>query len=206
MKDGKFTEIKRKIAGVSGLAMLGCSIFLSKQGVGFADELWWMGLVVAVSLTCAELMFNSSFDELSWTMVILGFGAYFYSIYTNIVGFYYYRKSGEVDLWNNFNMTNIAGGFFMDVYPELAIAWALKESKIGDLFGNLVKTYNNPEQLTKSLTVAAPEYQVRNVKAEGVVRREELKKKYHPVEPVEPDMDEDDEVPAFMANRKMRRA
>ena len=147
-EDGKFTAIKRKIVGLSGAALLGCSIYLSKQGVGFVGDLWWMGLVVAISLTCAELMFNSSFDELSWTMVLLGTGAYAYSIYTNIVGFYFYRGISG-DLFSNFNLTNFAGGFFMDVYPELAIAWALGESKVGDLFGNILKTYNNPEQLTK---------------------------------------------------------
>lgn len=196
-QDGKFTMYKRWIVGVSGVALLGCSIFLSKEGVGFTGDLWWMGLVVALCLTSAELMFNSSFDEISWTMLLLGFGAYAYSIYTNIVGFYFYRNSGAFDLLNNFNMTNIAGGFFMDVYPELAIAWALKESKIGDLVGNLIKTYKNPEQLTKSLTVTSVQqgYQVQTQKVNSNQRKEQLRNQYHR-KPV--DMDDDEEVPAFL--------
>jgi hypothetical protein len=35
----------------------------------------------------------------------------------------------------------------------VAIAWALKESKIGDLLGNLIKTANNPEKLTQTFSV-----------------------------------------------------
>jgi hypothetical protein len=176
--DGKFTSMKRKIVGFSGVALLLCSIYLSKQGVGFDGGLWWMGLVVAISLTCAELMFNSSFDELSWTMVVLGFGAYIYSIYTNMVGFYFYRNSGVFDLINNFNATNVFGGLFMDVYPELAIAWALKESKVGDLLGNLIKTAKNPETLTKSLTTTtvSKDYTVVHRNGQGQARRQELEK------------------------------
>ena len=203
-QDGKFTEIKRKVVGASGIALLGCSIYLSKQGVGFVGDLWWMGLVVAVSLTCAELMFNSSFEELSWTMVVLGFGAYFYSIYTNIVGFYYYRHTGDFDLVANFNMTNVAGGFFMDVYPELAIAWAMNESKIGDLFGNLVKTYKNPGQLTKSFTVAQPGYQTQAHKVDGASRREQLQRThFQPATKPQAQMNQEKRTPAYMAEGKL---
>jgi hypothetical protein len=106
----------------------------------------WIGLVIAIALFCAELMFNASFDELSWTAVILGLVSYVYSIHTNIVGFYFYR--GMVGtLFTNFDMTSFGGGIFMDVYPEVAIAWALKEGKVGDWIGNIIKTINESEKL-----------------------------------------------------------
>jgi hypothetical protein len=147
--DGNFTRLKRWIIGLSGVGIAYCSIILTKQGVGITGELAWMGTVVALALFCAELMFNSNFEELNWTILLLGLGAYIYSIWTNVEGLYFYRHiSGN--LFSNFDVTNLGGGMFMDIYPELAIAWALKESKIGDLFGNLIKSAQNPEKLTQS--------------------------------------------------------
>ena len=151
MKNGSFTKIKRLLVGISGILLAICSVILSKRGVGITGDLAWMGTVIALSLFCAELMFNSSFDELNWTMLVLGLGAYIYSIWTNVEGFYYYRGiSGN--LWSNFDTTNFFGGMFMDIYPELAIAWALGESKIGDLIGNTVKTFMDPEKLTEPIS------------------------------------------------------
>lgn len=147
-QDGNFTKLKRWMIGLSGVLVAICSLILTKQGVGIGGELAWMGTAVAFALFCAELMFNSNFDELNWTIIVLGLGAYFYSIWTNIEGLYFYRTI-EGNLLSNFDITNFGGGLFIDVYPELAIAWALKESKIGDLFGNFVKTLQNPDKLTE---------------------------------------------------------
>ncbi len=146
--DGNFTVLKRWLIGLSGIGIAVCSLILTKQGVGFTGDLAWMGTMVALALFCAELMFNSNFEELNWTIILLGLGAYLYSIWTNIEGFYFYRATEGI-LWTNFDITNFGGGIFMDVYPELAIAWALKESKIGDLLGNFVKTLRDPDKLTQ---------------------------------------------------------
>lgn len=146
--DGNFTKLKRWLIGLSGVGIAYCSIILTKQGVGITGDLAWMGTIVALALFCAELMFNSNFEELNWTILLLGLGAYIYSIWTNVGGLYFYRGiSGN--LFSNFDVTNFGGGMFMDIYPELAIAWALRESKIGDLFGNLIKSAQNPEKLTQ---------------------------------------------------------
>lgn len=147
--DEKFDKLKRWVIGISGVGMAIASIILSKQGVGITGDLAWIGTVVALSLFCAELMFNSNFDELNWTIMFLGLGAYVYSIWTNIQGFYFYRGI-EGTLFSNFDTTSFFGGVFMDVYPELAIAWAMGASKIGDLIGNVVKISHNPDKLTQA--------------------------------------------------------
>ena len=147
--------------------MLACSIFLSKQGVGFDTSLWWIGATIAVSLSCSEFMFNDQFNELSWTAVLLGLGAYIYSIHTNIVGFYFYRHI-DGTLFSNFDPTNFFGGIFMDVYPEVAISWALGYGKVGDLLGNLVRTWRNPESMTTGEDAPSTIY---NPRAEYRTRR-----------------------------------
>lgn len=146
--DDSFDKGKRWLIGLSGVGMAAASIILSKQGVGITGDLAWIGTVVAISLFCAELMFNSNFDELNWTILFLGLGAYIYSIWTNIQGFYFYRGI-EGNLFSNFDITSVFGGLVMDIYPELAIAWAVGASKIGDLIGNVVKTSKDPDKLTQ---------------------------------------------------------
>ena len=152
-RNGNFGTMKRWLIGVSGVCMAVASVILSKMGVGISGDLAWIGTVVAVSLFCAELMFNSNFDELNWTILALGLGAYIYSIWTNVQGFYFYRGI-EGTLFTHFDVTSFFGGVFMDIYPELAIAWAVGESKIGDLIGNLVKTSNDPSKLTTKNSTA----------------------------------------------------
>lgn len=152
--DDSFDRGKRWLIGLSGVGMAVASIILSKQGVGITGDLAWIGTVVAISLFCAELMFNSNFDELNWTILFLGLGAYIYSIWTNIQGFYFYRAI-EGTLFTNFDITSFFGGLFMDIYPELAIAWAVGASKIGDLIGNVVKTSKDPDKLTQMKSVVS---------------------------------------------------
>jgi hypothetical protein len=148
-KGENFTRLKRWLVGLSGLAMLIASIILSKEGVGFKGDVAWIGLTIAVSLTCAEFMFNSNFEEMNWTTLVLGIGAYLYSINTNINGFYSFQNL-DGNLFSNFDVKSFFGGIFMDVYPELAIAWSLKESKVGDLLGNIIKSWANPDKMTES--------------------------------------------------------
>ena len=67
------------------------------------------------------------------------------ALYTECKG-----KAGVVYLF--YNIINILGAVFMDVFPEVAISWALQESKIGDIIGNLIKTLQNPEQVTSQVS------------------------------------------------------
>jgi hypothetical protein len=169
MPDGKFTKIKKVLVGVSGAVMLFASINLSKEGVGFTGEAVWIGVAIAVSLSCAEFMFNSNFEEMNWTILVIGIGAYIYSIMTNIAGFYSFQGI-EGTIWTNFNLKALLGGIFMDVYPELAIAWALKESKVGDLLGNIVKTWVDPQKMTEPQKYNSSQNQNSGGKSQTTIR------------------------------------
>jgi hypothetical protein len=171
--EGKFGTLKRWVIGISGIGVAIASVIFSKQGVGITGELAWIGTVVAIALFCAELMFNSNFDELNWTIIALGIGAYIYSIWTNIQGFYFYRGI-EGNLFTKFDITSFFGGCFMDIYPELAVAWAMGASKVGDLLGNLVKTSKDPDKLTQLASPISgqpkPQYQQTSAKFQNIPR------------------------------------
>ena len=210
MSDGNFTKLKRWLIGLSGVWVAVCSVILTKQGVGISGELAWMGTAIAIALFCAELMFNSNFEELNWTILALGLGAYLYSIWTNVEGFYFYRNITG-DLFSNFDVTNFGGGLFMDIYPELAIAWAMKESKIGDLFGNFIKTLQNPDKLTEPMrkSQSAPSYKPQQSQAQP-------NRSHQPQNTPQPQRPQNqpqqaprprpaEDVPAFLKNREPTR-
>jgi hypothetical protein len=150
MDDGKFTKVKKFLAFVTGIGVLWASIIFSKNGFNFntSSDYIWVGWVLAFAATTTQLIMNSSFKKINWTILLLGLGSYIYSIYTNMLGFHSLRATESI--WD---ILNVCGSFFMDVFPEVAISWALDESKVGDLIGNLLKSAQTPEMLTKTQDV-----------------------------------------------------
>ena len=137
----KYDGLKRLLNGALGVGILFASIIFSREGFGFKDgDLWWVGLVLALAATGAQFMLTSKFSDLNLGIVVLGITSYVYSIYTNIIGI---ENLQEVkNHW-----LAVGAGVFLDIYPEMAIAWALKASREGDLGGNLVKLFQNWESL-----------------------------------------------------------
>jgi hypothetical protein len=149
MNDGTYTKAKRFVTFIVGVAVLYASLIFSKNGFEFetSSDYVWVGWVLAFAATSAEFMLNSTFKRINWTIVGLGLCAYAYSIWTNMLGFQSLRP-GE----DPYSVINILGAVFIDVFPEVAISWALQESKIGDIIGNLIKTAQNPDEVTSQVT------------------------------------------------------
>lgn len=149
MNDGTYTKAKRFVTFVVGVAVLYASLVFSKNGFEFStsSDYAWIGWVLAFAATSAEFMLNSTFQKINWTIVGLGLCAYAYSIWTNLLGFQSLRPDEDL-----YSLINILGAVFMDVFPEVGISWALQESKIGDIIGNLVKTVQDPQKVTSQVT------------------------------------------------------
>lgn len=143
--DGNFTIVKRWVAGLVGIGVLWGSIVFSRNGFQFEtnSEYGWIGWLLAVATSAAQFMMTSDFRKINWSILLLGTAAYSYSIYTNIQGFHSLRTELPP-----YDVINVLGSIFMDVYPEVAIAWALNESRLGDLVGNIIQSTQNPSQLT----------------------------------------------------------
>jgi hypothetical protein len=142
--DGKFLKIKRILALVTAVGVLWASIVFSKNGFNFEtnSDYIWIGWLLALAATSAEFMLASDFRKLNWSIVALGLTAYIYSIWSNVMGFQDLRGKDTTDIFS------ISASIFMDVYPEVTIAWALGESKLGDVLGNLWRSVNTPEIVT----------------------------------------------------------
>ena len=145
--DGQFLKSKKWLALISGFIILFISIRFSAGGFGngVAQSDKWIGYALAIAVCATEFMVASDYRKLNVSMIVLGGAAYTYSIYTNVLGFYIFRGMGYSGMTGDY--MNLAGGVFLDVFPEVAIAWALNESKVGDFFGNLIKAYNKPQEM-----------------------------------------------------------
>lgn len=146
MNEGNFTKGKKWFAIITGLAIAAISAYNSKNGFvsNSSDSLLaLMGWSFSAACMAAQFMFTSEFKKLNWTVIFLGAFAYAYSIPTN-----YFGLQGWNGIATEHNLVNGIAAIFMDVYPEAAIAWALGESRLGDMFGNMVRTIQRKDELT----------------------------------------------------------
>ena len=144
-----YDKFRRVVAFVFGVGVLLTSLYFSKAGFSFKVEnqdIWWVGWVIAGAVSAAQFMFNTERKELDWTIVLVGLTAYVYSIWSNIQGWESLRGVQDYMNW--------AGGIFMDVFPEKAIAWSLGAIKVGDFVGNIWSVLKNPEKLDEQVSAS----------------------------------------------------
>lgn len=140
MNNSNMKQVLKRIALYTGFAGLAISIYFSYDGFdqsvnganeGYTTLAMVIGFTLAIIVSVVQFIFGTSYDELNWTLIAAGVGAYVYSVYTNYLGIKHVLGADDFMAW--------ASALFLDVYPEPAIAWALGESLVGDLFGNLGK-------------------------------------------------------------------
>ena len=154
----KYLETKKKLAKLMGYSVLLVSFKLSADGFGFrTEDSLFIGWILAFAVTTAQLIFNTSVRKLNWTIVVVGVVSYAYSIWTNIMGFYVYRGAEEIvwDLSVN-TVISVFGGLFVDVFPEMSLAWGYNAGQDGDLIGNLAKL-GQVDEKTKDVPVSRHE-------------------------------------------------
>jgi hypothetical protein len=143
--DNRMNRVLRIIAFLTGVAVLLVSIFWSQDGFnfsiagqsGYQETAIIIGYTLAVAVTVIQFVFSSSYVELNPSLIILGFLAYGYSIYTNFAGITNFQGT-DPNKW-----AAIILGFCMDAAPEPLIAWALGASRNGDFLGNMIYSIGN---------------------------------------------------------------
>ncbi|MBT7009310.1 hypothetical protein HN960_02620 [Candidatus Peregrinibacteria bacterium] len=125
---------------VVGIVLLGQSIIWSKDGFGLDfeignDSVVFVGFLLAIVASLLQFILSTDFIDLNPTLVFLGVLAYFYSIYTNAVGI------GSLQAEGASPFMKWALAFLIDMSPELMISWGLGESRSGDLFTTIGKSF-----------------------------------------------------------------
>jgi len=141
-RNSRMNRVLRLLSLVGGVVVLLFSIYWSQDGFNFdvAGDAGYSTLAViggyslAIVVTIIQFVFSTNFRELNPSLLLFGFLAYGYSIWTNASG---------ITHWQGTN-TNSYGawflGFCVDGVPEPLIAWALGESLSGDFVGNVWNT------------------------------------------------------------------
>ncbi len=152
----KYLKTKIFFARVFGILVLIVSAIFSQSGFGFSEpNLAWVGWILAGAVTVAELIFNTKLEKLNWTIILVGSMAYVYSIYTNIVGFYAIKGTSFV--LNGDAIIPILGSVFLDIFPEMALAWSFGASSDGDVIGNVKRLANDPNPFSEKIQTNIPE-------------------------------------------------
>lgn len=136
----RLEDILKRIAPWFGICMAIISMYFSYDGLDqtvtggnptYTEIAKYIGIVMAISVTLIQFIFNSDFNRLNSTLKVVGLVSYVYSLYTNYLGLDH--------LFGFHGAAGIAISIFMDVTPEAIIAWALEEETQGDMLGNIGK-------------------------------------------------------------------
>jgi hypothetical protein len=191
----KYLGTKIVFARVFGILVLIVSAIFSQSGFGFSEpNLAWVGWILAGAVTVAQLIFNTKLEKLNWTIATVGIMAYVYSIYTNIVGFYAIKGTSFV--LNGDAIIPILGSVFLDIFPEMALAWSFGASSDGDVIGNLKKLADDPRPFSEKMQPQIPEQ----------IRNRQMKRDYSPpagVPPYFPPLPDDKLMTAMDAQRRI---
>jgi len=138
--DTDMVRILKRVSMVLGIVVVIGSIQFSYDGFdqnvnGMNPDYTTFALIIGYTLAIVfnliEFIFGTNYKDLNWTLRGIGVFAYVYSIYTNYLGIKHLLGASEFMAWSL--------AMIMDVFPEPAIAWAMGDSLMGDLLGNLGK-------------------------------------------------------------------
>jgi hypothetical protein len=141
-RNSRMNRVLRLLSLVGGVVVLLFSIYWSQDGFNFdvAGDAGYSTLAVlggyslAIVVTIIQFVFSTNFRELNPSLLLFGFLAYGYSIWTNASGITHWQGTNP----NSFGAWFL--GFCVDGVPEPLIAWALGESLSGDFVGNVWNT------------------------------------------------------------------
>jgi hypothetical protein len=144
----RLTNALRKVALLTGFTLLLVSMFWSQDGFNFsiAGESGYGMLAIfiawllAFSVSVVQFVFSTSYKELNPSLIVFGIIAYAYSIYTNYEGILHFQGDQQS------KVAALILGLVIDGIPEPLIAWGMRESLVGDVIGNIIKSIVGEEQ------------------------------------------------------------
>ena len=130
---------RHKLAIVGALICWVLSVYFSYLGFRVENEnMWFVGVIMALVVTIVELAFNTPMHKLPLTLAVIGIICYIYGIVTNITGFWSLQHPGVPFVWFQMeSLMPIAIGLVMEVLPEPLFMWGMDVKVGGDLLGNI---------------------------------------------------------------------
>ena len=175
-------NVKKWAALITAITLWIASMQFSYAGFNVnAPEAAWLGWVLAFAITVIELVFNTDVKKLNLTLYVVGFLAYAYGIWTNVVGFYF---SVQGMTWATLASNPlsivfaIVLGFFLEVTPEALFIWGLGSIGEGDVLGNILKAPDHMDTWTKDKPQPIQKSKFLNLTSPASLIRKQDEKKY----------------------------
>lgn len=123
--------IIRILAALTAVALWAISVYFSADGFGIkVPSAAWIGIVLALSITVIELVFNRDSISHNYVLIISGISAYAYGIYTNVIGIQAAQQSQEL-------FFPVVLAAFLEIVPEYLLVWSLMGVTADDVFSKL---------------------------------------------------------------------
>lgn len=123
MREDIYLAFKRIAAFLVGFSLWGVSIQFSAEGTNFhLTNSMAFGYLLAFSVTVLELIFDEQGFKGSFTLAVLGLGAYAFGMISNYYGIWARQGQPEGFLPNLFSGIL---AFFIEVTPEQLVLWSL---------------------------------------------------------------------------------
>jgi hypothetical protein len=134
-----YMKFLRMLAVATAAVLWAISVSFSVDGFNIqVKDMVWVGVVLALSVTAIELIWNKSGMGMSLTLVMGGLLAYAYGVYTNIIGIM--GAQGISDPMNQMGAAAFAVilGLVLEILPEPLFVWGLVGDEVsGDLLSNI---------------------------------------------------------------------
>lgn len=182
MNDQDYTKMLRLLAVVVSSALLAMSVKFSSEGFGFemGGELIWVGTVLAIIISCIQIIWNHEGRKANPTIYIVGLMAYVYGIWANVSGIAGMR--GGVDLLDDplSFVFPVILGVFVEIVPEPLLVWAITGRwGQGDFITNVALVPGGGKQLMNQFRQTAKFSPPPHTK--GQKRTEELQRYYQQI-------------------------
>ena len=136
MTRDQYLTFLRIAAFITAIGLWLVSVYFSADGFGIeVPSVAWIGIVLALSVTVIELVFNRDGVHHNYTLILTGLAAYAYGIYTNIIGIL--AAQGNNMSFSGAVIFPVILALFLEIVPEPLMLWALMGVNFDDLLSKM---------------------------------------------------------------------
>lgn len=139
----QYLTILRICAFVAAISLWGVSVYFSQDGFGIkVPNLNFVGIILALSVTVIELVFNRDGTRHNYTLLLAGMLAYSYGVWSNVIGIMAAQGNG-LELSQEMIFPIILA-LFLEIVPEPLMLWSLMGVNFDDLLSKMFSRQSEP--------------------------------------------------------------
>ena len=139
MSEEKYQSVVRLIAIATAIILWTIGIIFSTDGFSFiVPKYSWMGGILAVVVTCLEIILNERGDKHTLSIFLAGIGSYAFDIYTNVAGILISQGNPNISANPLLVVFPILLGCALAIIPEPLLLYGLLGNSTRDILRHLL--------------------------------------------------------------------